>query len=63
MKITKDMTIFEVLKVDAKLAEVFGEYGMHCVGCPRARGETVEQAAESHGADLDEMLSKLNKEK
>lgn len=58
--VTKDMTIFEVLQANKELAAVFMEYGMHCFGCPRARGETVEQAAMSHGVDLDEMLGKLN---
>jgi len=58
--ITKDMTIFEVLQQKSEAAAVFMSYGMHCFGCPRARGETVEQAAESHGVDLEEMLAKLN---
>ena len=59
-EITKDMTIFDVLQTDKKHAEVFMSFGMHCFGCPRARGETVEQAAKSHGVDLDVMLDKLN---
>jgi len=59
-EITKDMTIFEVLQNNNKLASVFMEFGMHCFGCPRARGETVEQAAASHGVDLAVMLDKLN---
>ena len=58
--ITKDMTIAQVLQSNKELAAVFMSYGMHCFGCPRASGETVEQAAASHGVDLDEMLGKLN---
>ena len=59
-KITKDMTIFEVLQSDNRTAEIFLSFGMHCFGCPKAKGETVEQAALSHGADLDVMLERLN---
>ena len=59
-KITKDMTIYEVLQIAPDIAPVFFEFGMHCLGCPISRGETVEQAAAAHGVDADEMLSKLN---
>ncbi|OWZ83463.1 DUF1858 domain-containing protein [Natranaerobius trueperi] len=55
------MTISEVLKTDKKTAEVFMEHGMHCLGCPSATGETVEQAAMVHGADVDQLIEKLNK--
>ena len=51
--ITKDMTIYEVLQVAPDIGPVFFEFGMHCLGCPISRGETVEQAAEAHGADID----------
>lgn len=60
MKITKDMIIAEVLAVDSGTAKFFMEIGMHCLGCPSARGETVEQACEVHGVDVDELLSKIN---
>lgn len=59
-KINKDMTIYEVLQVEPDIAPVFFEFGMHCLGCPISRGETVEQAAGAHGVDVDEMLEKLN---
>lgn len=58
--ITKDMTIYEVLQVAPDIGPVFFEFGMHCLGCPISRGETVEEAAAAHGADLDVMLEKLN---
>ena len=58
--ITKDMTIYEVLQINPQIAPVFFEFGMHCLGCPISRGETVEQAAAAHGVDVDEMLAKLN---
>ncbi|MBQ7224002.1 MAG: DUF1858 domain-containing protein [Clostridia bacterium] len=58
--ITKDMTIYEVLQINPQIAPVFFEFGMHCLGCPISRGETVEQAAQAHGVDVNEMLQKLN---
>lgn len=60
MKINKDMTISEVLSVCPDIAPVFMQFGMHCLGCPISRGETVEQAAAAHGIDADEMLTALN---
>ncbi len=59
-KITKDMLIADVLKLDENLAEVFYEFGMHCLGCPISHGENIEQAAAAHGIDLNAMLKKLN---
>ena len=59
-KITADMLISEVLQVAPNIAPVFFEFGMHCLGCPISRGETVEQAAAAHGVDLQDMLAKLN---
>lgn len=60
MKITKDMLIGEVLDQYPHLAEYFFEIGMHCLGCPHSRGESIEQACEVHGTDLDALLTKLN---
>lgn len=59
-KITEDMTIYEVLQIAPDIAPVFFEFGMHCLGCPISRGETVAQAAAAHGVDVSEMLAKLN---
>lgn len=59
-KITKDMTILEVLQLDAGTAEVLMAAGMHCVGCPASSGESLEQAAAVHGFDADELVSNLN---
>ena len=60
IKITKDMTIQEVLEIDRGVAPVFLSFGMHCLGCAMASGETVEQAAAVHGVSADEMVEKLN---
>ena len=59
-EITKDMTIYEVLQLNPDIAPVFFEMGMHCLGCPISRGESIEQAAAAHGIDLEVMLEKLN---
>lgn len=59
-KITKDMTIAEILNLDKKVAPIFFEAGMHCLGCPASSGESVEQAAQVHGIDVDKLLERLN---
>ena len=41
-------------------APYFMEIGMHCLGCPASRGETIEEACEVHGVDCDELIGKLN---
>ena len=61
MKITKDMLIGEVLDIDSSAAEYFFEIGMHCLGCPASRGESIEQACEVHSTDCDALLEKLNR--
>ena len=60
MTITKDTIIGDILDTDETLAPIFLEMGMHCLGCPSSRGETVEQAAAVHGQDVDTLLTKLN---
>ncbi len=60
MQITKDMLIGDVLDQYPHLAEFFFEIGMHCLGCPHSRGESIEQACEVHGTDADALLAKLN---
>ena len=60
MKITKDMLVGEVLDQYPQLAEYFFEIGMHCLGCPHSRGETVEEACMVHGVDCDSFLTQLN---
>lgn len=59
-KITKDSLIGEVLEMDVELAKYFFEIGMHCLGCPASRGETIEEACQVHGVDCEELLAKLN---
>lgn len=59
--ITKEMTIGEVIARSPQTAAVFLSFGMQCVDCPTARGESIEDAAEAHGIDLDELLHQLNR--
>jgi hybrid cluster-associated redox disulfide protein len=61
MKITKEMTVAQVLDIDRNLASVFMQHGMMCIGCPSATMETLEQAAAVHGLKLDDLLEDLNK--
>jgi len=58
--ITKDTIIGDILDIDETTAPYFLEMGMHCLGCPASRGETLEQACLVHGVDPDSMLRKLN---
>jgi len=60
MKLTKEMLIKDVLVVDRELAVILMNHGMHCVGCPSAASETLEQAAVVHGLDPDELMEEMN---
>lgn len=60
MKITEDMIIGEILDANMDLAPFFLEMGMHCLGCPSARGESVSEACQVHGVDPTEFVAKLN---
>ena len=59
-KVTKDTIIMEALQLDPRTAQFFLEIGMHCLGCPSASGESIEQAAAVHGVDADELVNKIN---
>ena len=61
VKITKDTIIGSVLDVAPQAAPLFLAIGMHCLGCPSSRGETVEEACTVHGIDCDSFLTQLNK--
>lgn len=60
MKITKDMLIGDILDMDRDTAQFFFEIGMHCLGCPASRGESVEDACKVHGTDCDALVDKIN---
>lgn len=59
-KITENTIITEALEINPNAAAILMSYGMHCLGCAIAHGETVGEAAAVHGADLEKMLEELN---
>ncbi|MBQ8684194.1 MAG: DUF1858 domain-containing protein [Clostridia bacterium] len=61
MIVTKDTLIGDILDADRNTAPFFLEMGMHCLGCPSARGESLEMACAVHGVSVDELVEKLNK--
>lgn len=60
MKVTKKSIIGDVLDYDIGTAEFFLNIGMHCLGCPASRGESIEAACAVHGTDCDELVKKIN---
>ena len=60
MKVTKESIIGEILDADRDTAPYFFEIGMHCLGCPASRGESIAQACAVHGTDADELVAKIN---
>ena len=58
-QVTRDTIIGDILDMDQTTAPYFMEIGMHCLGCPASRGETIEEACEVHGVNCDELLEKL----
>ncbi|NLZ49154.1 MAG: DUF1858 domain-containing protein [Clostridiales bacterium] len=58
-KLSKDMTIGELVGIYPQTVEVLMDFGMGCVGCPASQAETLEQAAMVHGFDVDELMEKL----
>lgn len=59
-KINKDTIVGDILDICPEAAPVFMSIGMHCLGCPASRGETVEQACAVHGVEVAGLLEKLN---
>lgn len=60
MPVNKKMSIGEVLRMDGDTASIFMSFGMHCLGCPCATAEPIEDACAVHGANADELVEKLN---
>ena len=57
---TKDMAIGKVLSIHRGTARILMEFGMHCLGCPHATAESLEDACRAHGANVDELVHQLN---
>ena len=60
MKVTKETIIGDVLDYNPETAQFFFAIGMHCLGCPASRGESIADACAVHGTDADELVKKLN---
>ena len=58
--ITKEMTIGEILRTDEGLVPILLETGMHCLGCPSAQAESLEDACMVHGTNVDDIVDKMN---
>ncbi|MDR2044664.1 MAG: DUF1858 domain-containing protein [Clostridium sp.] len=58
-QVSKEMTIGDLLRSDPEAAEVLLEAGMHCLGCPSAQGESLEEAAMVHGIDIDALMEAI----
>ena len=61
MKIERTTTIGELLEMAPEKADILLEAGMHCLGCPASQAETIEEACDVHGINVQELLEKLNK--
>ena len=62
IKITKDMVIDDVIKLDDSLGDIFMGFGMHCIYCHLGMEETIEEAAYVHQVDVDFLVEKLNEQ-
>ena len=60
MEFNKDTTIGEILEKAPEKAEILLEIGMNCLGCPASQMETLEEACDVHGIDVEEVIKKLN---
>ena len=58
--VNKDMTIAEMIQIDTGIIPILMDAGMHCVGCPSAQGESLEEAAMVHGMDSDALINQIN---
>ncbi|MBQ4578024.1 MAG: DUF1858 domain-containing protein [Clostridia bacterium] len=58
--VTKETLIGDILDFDLETAEYFFEIGMHCLGCPASRGESIAEACMVHGTNADELVAKIN---
>ena len=59
-RVTKDTMIGELLQIDANVAPMLLNIGMHCLGCPSSQMESLEEAAMVHGYDPDELVEEIN---
>ena len=60
MTVTKEMTIGQIIMIDQGIIAILLNYGMHCIGCPSAQGESLEEACMVHGLDVDPLVEEIN---
>ena len=60
MVVTKQTVIGDILDYDVETAQFFFAIGMHCLGCPSSRGESIEAACAVHGTDADQLVEQIN---
>ena len=58
--VTKEMTIGQIIMVDQSIIAILLNYGMHCIGCPSAQGESLEEACMVHGLDVEPLVEEIN---
>lgn len=58
--VTKEMTIGEIISIDQGVIAVLLNYGMHCIGCPSAQGESLEEACMVHGLEVEPLVDEIN---
>ena len=59
-KVTKDMSIIDIVQNHPETLEIFAKYGMGCIGCAAAKFENLEAGAKVHGFDAEEMVAEIN---
>ena len=59
-QINKDMIIHDIIQIDTDIIPILLDAGMHCVGCPSAQGESLEEACMVHGIDADTLVQQIN---
>lgn len=59
-QITKDTLIGDILKINPNSVPILLNMGMHCLGCPSSQGETLEEACQVHGVDVESIVEELN---
>lgn len=59
-KVTKDMIIADIIAIDRGIIPILMQAGMHCVGCPSAQGESLEEAGFVHGMEVDQLVADIN---
>ena len=60
MQVNKDMLIGEIVNADPTIVPILLAAGMHCVGCPSAQGESLDEACLVHGIDTDDLVEEIN---